>query len=98
MKRKNKGRKDDSGMTNAARRDDWLPGWAPYVTFGVITAFLFREFIISNGMLFGTDVAALGYFARHFYAEMVRGQGIFPQWSGSWCSTFSWPAHSPTPG
>jgi hypothetical protein len=68
-------------MTNAARRDDWLPGWAPYVTFGVITAFLFREFIISNGMLFGTDVAALGYFARHFYAEMVRGQGIFPQWN-----------------
>ena len=59
----------------------WLPGWAPYVGFAVVTLFLFREFVISNGMLFGTDVAALGYFARHYYAEMVRTAQIFPQWN-----------------
>lgn len=59
----------------------WLPAWAPYVVFGLLTVFLFREFIVSNGLLFGTDVLALGYFARHYYAEMVRGLHIFPLWN-----------------
>lgn len=65
----------------AATKDDtWLPRWAPYVTFALLTLFLFREFIISQGMLFGTDVLALGYFARHWYAEMLRS-GTFPLWN-----------------
>jgi hypothetical protein len=84
MKRKHRRHKSEKaeGKPTSIGGDNssWLPGWAPYVVFGVVTAFLFREFIISNGMLFGTDVAALGYFARHYYAEMVRGLHIFPQW------------------
>jgi hypothetical protein len=74
MKRKNKDQ-GDSPLESA-----WLPRWAPYAVFGVLAAFLFREFIISNGLLFGTDVGALGYYARHWYAEMVRS-GTFPLWN-----------------
>ncbi|MGD2216664.1 MAG: YfhO family protein [Gemmatimonadales bacterium] len=58
----------------------WLPGWAPYAVFGALAVFLFREFIVSSGLLFGTDVGALGYYARHWYAEMVRS-GTFPLWN-----------------
>ncbi len=58
----------------------WLPRWAPYAVFGVLAVFLFREFIVSSGLLFGTDVGALGYYARHWYAEMVRS-GTFPLWN-----------------
>ncbi|MGD8868748.1 MAG: hypothetical protein PVI01_14050, partial [Gemmatimonadales bacterium] len=58
----------------------WVPGWAPYVVFGLLALFLFREFVISNGMVFGTDVIALGYFARHFYAEMIKTAHTFPLW------------------
>jgi hypothetical protein len=68
-----------------ARRDStpdsaWLPRWAPFAVFCVLAAFLFREFIVSNGLLFGTDVAALGYYVRHWYAEMIRS-GTFPLWN-----------------
>ncbi len=82
MKRKHKRPKPDQRDKVVAPSDDsqWLPGWAPYVVFALLAAFLFREFIISNGILFGTDVLALGYFARHFYAEMMRA-GTFPLWN-----------------
>jgi hypothetical protein len=81
MKRKQTKHGNDTATEKptAAISDSWLPRWAPYVAFGLAAAFLFREFIITKGLLFGTDVAALGYFARYFYAEMV-GQGVFPQW------------------
>ena len=82
MKRKHKGPKPNPVISEAVPGDDsrWLPGWAPYVVFALLAAFLFREFIISKGLLFGTDVLALGYYARHFYAEMVRS-GTFPMWN-----------------
>jgi hypothetical protein len=79
MKRKHRAPEPNQDVT---RSDDsrWLPGWAPYVVFALLAAFLFREFIVSKGILFGTDVLALGYYARHFYAEMVRS-GTFPMWN-----------------
>ncbi len=82
MKRKQtrNSRKELKG--NRAHGDEgWLPGWAPHVVFGLLALFVFREFVVSRGMLFGTDVVALGYFARHFYAEMVRTAGVFPLWN-----------------
>lgn len=75
MKRKKEARADSPAVDSP-----WLPSWAPYAVFGVLTAFLFREFIVSSDLLFGTDVAALGYYARHWYAEMVRS-GTFPLWN-----------------
>ncbi len=74
-------RKDATLKARQADHDaDWFPSWAPYVVFALLALFLFREFIVSQGLLFGTDVAALGYFARHWYAEMVRS-GTFPLWN-----------------
>jgi len=72
-----------SGSSAGGTRGDesWLPRWGPFVIFGLLTAILFREFIISRGMLFGTDVIALGYFARHWYAEMIRQAHTFPLWN-----------------
>ncbi len=82
MKRKQTRNSQRDSEKNRARGDDaWLPGWAPYVIFGLLALFVFREFVVSRGMLFGTDVVALGYFARHFYAEMVRTAGVFPLWN-----------------
>ncbi|MBI4522117.1 MAG: YfhO family protein [Gemmatimonadetes bacterium] len=42
---------------------------------------LFREFVLSNGMLFGSDTMSLGYPARWFYAQAVRELGSFPLWN-----------------
>lgn len=64
----------------ASRRGD-LGRWGPFGLFAVLTVYLFREFVVSGGMLFGSDVLALGYFARSFYAEMVRQVHVFPLWN-----------------
>lgn len=85
MKSKRRGKDSQRSQTSSgvSASDDskWLPGWAPYLVFALLAVFLFREFIISNGMLFGTDVVALGYFARHFYAEMIKTAHTFPLWN-----------------
>lgn len=85
MKRKRRAANAESPQTRAGTppngESEWLPRWAPYVIFALLAAFLFREFIVSNGMLFGTDVIALGYFARLFYAEMIRTAHTFPLWN-----------------
>jgi hypothetical protein len=80
-KRRKGDRVGGTGRGAEADKLSGLPGWAPYALFGLITVYLFREFIVSNGMLFGTDVMALGYFARYFYAEMVRTYHTFPLWN-----------------
>ena len=41
---------------------------------------IFREFIFSRDMLFGTDTLELGYMARAFFAERLAA-GDFPLWS-----------------
>ncbi len=61
-------------------RSRTVPGWLPPVLYGVLTLFLFRRFVISGEMLFGMDTLSLGYMARAFYAEALRG-GIFPLWN-----------------
>lgn len=47
----------------------------------MVTVILFREFIVSDGMLFGSDTLSLGYVARAFYAQAVTELGIFPRWN-----------------
>ncbi len=81
MKRKRRRPNADRSVTKLPANSNGLPGWAPYVIFGLLTLFLFREFVVSNGMLFGTDVIALGYFARHFYAEILTAAHTFPLWN-----------------
>ena len=52
----------------------------PAVLYGVVTLFLFRGFVFSRDMLFGSDTLALGYMAREFYANAMSGEG-FPLWN-----------------
>lgn len=58
-----------------------VPGWLPGVLYATLALALFHEFVFSDGMLFGTDTAALGYFARKFYADFVRAAGELPMWN-----------------
>ncbi|MFO8175290.1 MAG: hypothetical protein R6T96_13465 [Longimicrobiales bacterium] len=57
-----------------------IPGWVPPVLYGVVTLFLFRKFIFSGDMLYGSDTISLGYMARAFFAEAMKG-GVFPFWN-----------------
>ena len=57
-----------------------VPGWVPPVLYGVVTLFLFRKFVFSGDMLYGSDTISLGYMARAFFAEALRG-GVFPLWN-----------------
>ena len=58
-----------------------IPAWLPLVLFGAVTLFLFRAFVFSDDMLYGSDTASLGYMAREFYANAVKGGGGFPLWN-----------------
>ena len=57
-----------------------FPAWVPPVLYGAVTLFLFREFVFSRDMLYGSDTLALGYMAREFYANAVSS-GTFPLWN-----------------
>ena len=54
-------------------------GCRPYFT-ALSRFFLFREFVFSRDMLYGSDTLALGYMVREFYANAVSG-GSFPLWN-----------------
>ena len=57
-----------------------MPKSLPAAVYAVLTLVLFRAFVASHDMLFGTDTMALGYFARKFYADFVTGAHAFPFW------------------
>ncbi len=57
-----------------------MPPWLPPVLYAAVTLLLFREFVFSRDMLFGSDTLALGYMAREFYANAMAGEG-FPLWN-----------------
>ncbi len=58
-----------------------IPAWLPPVLYGAATLFLFRAFVFSDAMLYGSDTESLGYMAREFYANAVKGGGGFPLWN-----------------
>ena len=57
-----------------------IPLWVPPLLYGAVTLFIFRGFVFSRDMLYGSDTLALGYMAREFYANVVLGGG-FPLWN-----------------
>lgn len=61
-------------------RETEIPRWAPPAIFGLLTLWLFRDFVFSNQMLFGMDTLTLGYQARSFFAEALMNTG-FPLWN-----------------
>jgi hypothetical protein len=62
------------------RRGEDIPRWVAPVLYAVVTLVLFRKFVFSGDMLFGSDTLSLGYVARAFYASAVERTG-FPFWN-----------------
>ncbi|MGD2069401.1 MAG: hypothetical protein PVI57_12060 [Gemmatimonadota bacterium] len=57
-----------------------IPLWLLPLLLGLATLWLFRDFVFSDAMLYGSDTLSLGYVARKFYADAVTQQGVFPRW------------------
>ncbi len=76
--------RDGEGRTARSRGETsstGLPLWILPLAYGALTLILFREFVASGEMLFGSDTLALGYMARAFYADALREMGTFPLWN-----------------
>jgi len=59
---------------------DWKPSLLILGIYGAATALLFRDFIFSGQMLYGSDTLSAGYMLRAFYADAL-GNGDFPGWN-----------------
>lgn len=57
-----------------------LPGWLPWTLFLGLTVFLFRAFIFSDAMLYGSDTLSGGYVGRAIYAGALAELGRIPGW------------------
>jgi len=57
-----------------------VPAWVPPIVYALATLIVFREFVVSNDMLFGGDTLSLGYMARAFFADALKS-GVFPLWN-----------------
>jgi hypothetical protein len=57
-----------------------IPKWLPAVVFAAVTVVLFRSFLFTDLLLYGSDTFAMGYMARIFFAEQLA-QGVFPLWN-----------------
>lgn len=57
-----------------------IPGSLPWALFLGLTVFLFRAFIFSDTMLYGSDTLAGGYVARAIYASALAELGRIPGW------------------
>lgn len=57
-----------------------FPVWVPAVLYGAVTLLLFRKFVFTGQMLYGSDTLSLGFVARDFFAQALR-QGFFPLWN-----------------
>jgi len=57
----------------------YFPIFAGIMLIGVI--FLFRDFIFSDKMLYGSDTINAGIFFRHFYVEYFKTFGSVPVWN-----------------
>jgi len=69
------------GAAIAGPSETDLPRWLPTVVFGGLTLWVFRDFVFSDRMLFGSDTLSLGYVARAFYAHALKGPTGFPFWN-----------------
>ena len=67
-------------MTTRSRGAPRIPGWLPWVLFVGLTLFLFRAFVFSDAMLYGSDTLAGGYAGRWIYARALEELGRFPGW------------------
>ncbi|MFA6473087.1 MAG: hypothetical protein WCU00_13735, partial [Candidatus Latescibacterota bacterium] len=64
---------------------DFLSGrnakWAFFAIYLLLTLFLFRDFIFSNQMLFGSDTIPDGVYTRQFLKDYHHEFGGIPRWN-----------------
>lgn len=62
---------------------DALPRWVPPVVFALLTAVVFRTYLLSGPgmMLLGQDTLAAGIMFRGFFVEQFRELGRLPLWN-----------------
>jgi hypothetical protein len=72
--------KRPTGPTTPTAMAPRIPLWLPTALFVALTVWLFRGFIFSDKMLFGSDTLSLGYVARAFYAKSLKAF-TFPHWN-----------------
>ena len=74
-------KKNTSSKSSKLSTSDWnIPDWAVVSTLVVLATLLFKDFVFSNDMLYGSDTLSLGYMAREFFADLLRN-GVFPMWN-----------------
>ncbi len=69
-----------SRATPASAGAPAIPGWLPWTVFVGLTVFLFRAFIFSDAMLYGSDTLSGGYASRAIYARALAELGRIPGW------------------
>ena len=84
-RKKDKGRKKELSRkekpTSAYFKEHpWFIDFLSILFFLVIVIILFRKFLFSDKMLFGTDTIAAGVMFRSFYANFVRHFHSLPLW------------------
>ena len=57
-----------------------IPGWLPWTLFLGLAVILFRAFIFSDAMLYGSDTLSGGYLGRAIYANALAELGRVPGW------------------
>ncbi|MFC1485404.1 hypothetical protein ACFL55_00040 [Candidatus Latescibacterota bacterium] len=55
--------------------------WLFFGIYLIVTIILFREFIFSNDMLFGSDTIPDGIYTRRYYKEYHEQYGGIPRWN-----------------
>ncbi len=64
----------------AAAEPPAVPGWLPWVLFLGLAVLLFRGFVFSDAMLYGSDTLGGGYVSRAIYADALAELGRVPGW------------------
>lgn len=66
--------------TAPALGDRWSK-YLPLILFSILTLFLFRDFIFSDQMLYGSDTIEAGVMFRTFYVDFVKEYHSIPLWN-----------------
>ena len=78
---KSKNRDSSRWKLNVFMRSSYRYDLTVIVLFSFVVVVLFKEFIFSDKMLFGTDTVAAGVMFRSFYANFVRQFHRLPLWN-----------------
>jgi hypothetical protein len=81
MKKKEKKEKSkEADIKTRISQDNKIFKYLPFILFAVLTVIMFREFIFSNQMLYGSDTIEAGVMFRSFYANFVKEFHSIPMW------------------